>query len=386
MTPRPRSEVHVDLDAVRHNLRLARQLTGGAEIMAVVKADGYGHGAARIARTAVDSGAACLGVAFTEEGLRLRESVRHAPVVVLTDPLPGEEYEAVAGGLTLTVSTEDAVARVAAAAERTGREAAVHLKVDTGLHRLGAPAEDAGRLAALARGRGLAVDGAWTHFAVADDPRDPFVDTQLERFHRALDDLHAHRVHPRYRHTAGSAAAMAQPSARLDLVRLGALLYGLRPGPAIPHMDGFRPALSWHGTVVAVRRTGRGERVGYGLKYRLDADTTLAVVAAGFADGLPRLMGNRGQVLIGGRRRRIAGAVSMGHTVVDCGDDPVAVGDRAVLIGADQDAEISVEEFAQWSGSSVYEVVTRISPSAPREYHDDGAQGRAEEGSEEDSR
>ncbi|MFW6721408.1 alanine racemase [Streptomyces sp. MAR4 CNY-716] len=377
---RPRCEVHVDLDAIRHNVCLARELVGGAEVMAVVKADGYGHGAAPVARAALAAGATCLGVAYLEEGRRLRESVPHAPVVVLTDPLPGEEDDAVAHALTVTVSTADTVRRVAAAAHRADRQATVHLKIDTGLHRLGAPARDAGRLAVLAREHGLAVEGVWTHFALADDPRDPFVDTQLDRFHRAVDELRALGVRPRYRHAAGSAATAARPAARLDLVRLGALLYGIRPGPAVPHLDGLRPALAWYGTVVAVRRADRGERLGYGLKYRLDADTTLAVVGAGFADGLPRLLGNRGHLLVGGRRRRIAGAVGMSHTVVDCGDDDVAVGDRVVLLGADGDAEVGAEEYAGWSGSSVYEAVTRISPWCPRVYRGGGADGSGAEG------
>ncbi|MEV0222601.1 alanine racemase [Streptomyces sp. NPDC050704] len=364
----PRLRVDVDLDAVRDNVRRAGELVGEAEVMAVVKADGYGHGAHRIARTALDSGAACLGVAFVEEGLRLRESIRDEPVVVLTDPLPGEEPDAVAHGLTPTVSGEDSVRRVAAAADRLGRDTAVHLKIDTGLHRLGADPDEAGRVAALAVELGLRVEGVWTHFATADDPHSSFADTQLDRFHRALDDLRALGVRPRYRHAAGSAAAMARPAARLDLVRLGAVLYGIRPGPAVPHLDGFRPALSWRSTVVAIRRADKGERVGYGLKYRLETATTLAVVPVGFADGLPRLLGNRGQVIVGGGRRRIAGAVAMSHVVIDCADDPVAVGDEVVLLGAGQGTEISAEEFAQWSGSSVYETVTRISSTVPRRY------------------
>jgi alanine racemase len=255
---------------------------------------------------------------------------------------------------------------VAAAARALSRRAEVHLKIDTGLHRLGTPPGEAADLARRVTKAGLRLGGVWTHLATADDPHGGFVEVQLGAFAKAVQEVEAAGGPVPCRHVANSAAALAVPGSRLDLVRVGALLYGIRPAAGAPGADRFRPVLTWRSSVATARAFGGGECVSYGRKYRLDGETTIAVVPVGFGDGLPRLLGNRGHVLIGGRRRRIAGAVGMSHIMVDCGDDPVGPGEPVVIIGRQGAEEIGAEEIAQWSGSSAYEVLTRISRSVPR--------------------
>lgn len=379
--PHPvRSAVHVDLDAIRDNVAAAGSIMGPSQVMAVVKSDGYGHGAGEVAGAALASGASAVGVAFVEEGVRLRAAVPEAPIVVFTEPFAGEEAEALWNRLTLSISSAAGAGRIAAAAERLGRPASVHLKIDTGLHRLGVASHEVPEVIGHARGLGLRIEALWTHFATADQPADPHLSLQLDRFLSAATAVPlAANAAPPVKHAANSAAALTEPRSRLDMVRLGAVLYGIRPGTSVPGLEKFRPALTWRSSVIAVRSEQRGERVGYGLRYRLDADSTIAVVPVGYGDGLPRALSNRGEVIVAGRRRRIAGAVGMSHTLVDCQQDPVRAGDPVFLLGRTDagdgsgcDVEISTEEFAQWSGSSVYEVVTRISPGTPRYYQSRG--------------
>ncbi|MFI9452000.1 alanine racemase [Amycolatopsis sp. NPDC052450] len=365
-SPPPRSAVDVDLGAITSNLAAAKELVSGADVMAVVKCDAYGHGAAEVSQALDSAGVACFGVAFLEEALPLRAVVPETPILVFTEPAPGEEVAAIEAGLTPTIASSDGVARLAAAARSTPLD--VHLKIDTGLHRLGVAPEYAVEMALRAESSGLRVTGVWTHFATADDPGDPQLGVQRELFAATVERLRAAGVEPRQVHAANSSAALGDAGTHFTMVRLGAVLYGLRPGSSVPGLAGFRPAMSWRSSVVATQRVGEGERVGYGLRYRLETDSTLAVVPVGFGDGLPRLAGNRGRVIVHGDRRPIAGAVGMSHVIVDCGDTTVRVGDEVILLGRDGDTEITAEEIAQWSGTSVYEAVTRIAPGLSRRY------------------
>jgi alanine racemase len=356
----------VDLGAIRHNVRVLKPER--AEFLAVVKANGYGHGAEQVSRAALDAGATWLGVALVEEGIRLRDAGLHAPVLVLTQFPPGSEKEALAAGLTPTVYTEDGLARLAEAAGAVGGPIGVHVKLDTGMHRVGLPPERTlGFVRAVAEA-GLELEGLWTHFAISEDLDDPFTEIQLRRFLDEADRLKAAGIRPRYLHTANSGGAIARPATHLDLVRVGLGMYGLVPGPALVGMADLRPAMSWRSAVAMVKRVPAGEGVSYGLRYRLDRESTIATVPVGYADGFSRVLGDAAVVLIRGRRYPVAGTVTMDQLMVDCGDEPVEAGDEVVLIGRQDGQEIPAEELAAWMGTVNYEIVCMVSERVPREY------------------
>jgi alanine racemase len=358
--------VVVDLDAIRHNVRTV--LPGRAELMAVVKAGGYGHGAEPVARAAVEAGATWLGVALVEEGVRLRDAGLTAPVLVLTEFPPGSEKEALAAGLTPTVYTDEGVARLTEAASAMGGPVGVHVKVDTGMHRVGVAGEKALGLVRRVLEAGLELEGFWTHFATSEDLEDPATDVQLRRFLDAVDQLKAAGIRPRLLHAANSAAVLARPATHLDLVRVGLAMYGLLPGPQLAGSTELRPALSWRTSVTLAKRVAAGEGISYGLRYRPDRESTIATVPVGYADGYSRLLGGRAEVLIRGQRHPVAGTVTMDQLMVDCGDDPVVAGDDVVLLGRQGDQEITAEEIAGWMGTVNYEIVCMVSERVPREY------------------
>jgi alanine racemase len=357
----------VDLDAIRHNVKAIRPPR--AEFMAVVKADGYGHGAEPVGRAAVEAGAAWLGVALVEEGVRLRDAGLTAPVLVLTEFPPGSEKEALAVGLTPTLYTSEGVARVAEAASAMGGPIGAHVKVDTGMHRVGVPVADALVFVRSVLDAGLELEGFWTHFAKSEDLDDPFTEIQLRRFLDAADQLKAAGMRPRYLHAANSAAALGRPASHLDLVRVGLATYGLVPSPGIMVDADLRPAMSWRTAVTLVKRVAAGEAISYGLHYRLERESSIATVPVGYADGYRRRLGEGGaHVLIRGRRYPVAGAITMDQLMVDCGDDPVEAGDEVVLMGAQGDERITAEDLAGWMGTISYEVVCMVTERVPREY------------------
>jgi alanine racemase len=356
----------VDLEAIRHNVRALKP--AGSELMAVVKANGYGHGDVEVARSALEAGAAWLGVALVEEGLRLRDAGIDAPILVLTEFPPDSHKDALAAGLTAALYTEDGLAALAEAAEALGRPGRVHLKVDTGMHRVGVSPEAAPALAAEALERGLEVEGVWTHLARSEELDASTTARQVQAFRDVLDEIQGVGIRPRYRHVANSGATMGWPETHLDLVRVGIALYGILPGPQLEGRVELRPAMSLTSRVSHVRRLGRGEAVSYGHHYRLDRDATIATVPVGYADGYPRLLSNRGRVLIGGKRYPVAGTVTMDQVLVDCEDNPVHVGDEVVLFGPQDGEEIRAEEVADWIGTIGYEVVCAVGARVPREY------------------
>jgi alanine racemase len=365
----------VDLDAIRHNVALLRPGVAsrpaeipGAKVMAVVKANGYGHGAVPVARAALEAGAEWLGVALVEEGIGLRDAGIEARVLVLTEFPPGSEKEALKAGLTPTLYTEDGLHRLAEAAGAVGRNVPVHLKIDTGMHRVGLDPALAESFSANLIESGLDLEGIWTHFAAADERWEPFTMVQLDRFYQALGKLHAAGVSWRIVHAANSAATMAQ-LAPFDLVRVGIAMYGLCPGPDLAgESAALRPALSWRSAVSMVKRVPAGEGISYGLRYAPTRDSTIATVPVGYADGYSRSLSNKGEVLIRGRRYRVAGTVTMDQIMVDCGDDPIEAGDEVVLIGRQGEAEVTADELADRIGTINYEVVCGISERVPREY------------------
>jgi alanine racemase len=361
----------VDLGAVAHNVQLLSDLVAPARLCAVVKADGYGHGAVSVARAAIESGARALAVALIEEGVILRDAGIEEPVLVLSEP-PQEEFELAASfGLTPTVYTPAGVDAAARAAAASGHTMPVHLKVDTGMHRVGAsPADAVALAAAVAACQDLTLEGVYTHCAVADEPDHPFTSEQLRRFDMVLTDLDRAGLRPRLVHAANSAAAVTRPESRFDLVRVGIAVYGLAPSPALAGAADLRPALSLKARVSMVKRVETGEGISYGHRYVFERDSVVATVPIGYADGVPRRLSEcGGAVLVGGRRRRIAGVVTMDQLTVDCGDDTgVAPGDEVVLIGCQGGESISADDWASCLGTINYEIVCGIGARVPRRY------------------
>ena len=357
----------VDLDAIGHNVRVLKP--SSAELMAVVKADGYGHGAVQVATAALGAGATWLGVSLVEEGIVLREAEIEAAILVLTEFPSGSEKDALAAGLTPTLYTEHALGRLADAAQSLGdAQIGVHLKLDTGMHRVGIDPANAVSFAGRIDDSGLRVDGVWTHFAKAEDLDDPSARRQLALFTETLDALEAAGIQVRYRHCANSAATISMPESHLDLVRVGVALYGVSPDPSLIGRAPLRPAMSLRSQVAMAKRVAAGESVSYGLQYRLEKDATIATVPIGYADGYTRALTDRGRVLIRGKRYPIAGTVTMDQLTVDCGDDDVKAGDEVVLFGRQGNEEITVDEVASWYGTIGYEVVCAVSKRVPREY------------------
>ena len=355
--------VRVDLAAIRHNASLLTPQ--GVRLMAVVKADAYGHGDVAVARAALEGGATWLGVALVEEGIGLRAAGIDAPILVLSEVPPGSEAEALEAGLTPTLYSAGGLERLAAAAPAG---TAVHVKVDTGMHRVGVfPPEAAPTFAGEVARAGLRLEGLWTHFARSEEDEATTRD-QLALFRRVVDDVKAAGHVPDLLHAANSGATILHPDSHLDLVRPGIALLGIPPGPGVGASLGLRPALSWHSAVSFARRLPAGEALSYGHRYRLERDANVATVPVGYEDGYARVLSSKADVLIRGRRHRVAGTVTMDQILVDCGDDDVTAGDEVVLIGEQGDERITAEELAGIIGTIGYEVVTIISERVPREY------------------
>lgn len=364
--------VEVDLDAIRHNTALLAARAAPAGLVAVVKADGYGHGAVAVALAALEAGATWLGVALVEEGIELREAGIDAPVLLLAEPPPTAAEAVVAASLTPVVHTRRFIAALAKATADAGavESLPVHLKVDTGMHRVGCAPQEALDLARAARRhQELRLEGLLTHFAVADEPANAYTAEQLGRFEAVRAELAQAGIRPPVVHAANSAGLLTQPRSRYDLVRCGIAIYGIPPAPALAGLLPLRPVLSLRARASFVRRLAAGERLSYGLRYRLRAPSTVATVPLGYADGVPRRLGEvGGEVLAGGRRRPIAGTVTMDQLLVDLGADDFEAGDEVVLIGRQGDEEITAAEWAERLGTIPYEVCCAIGVRVPRRY------------------
>ncbi|RCV51454.1 alanine racemase [Marinitenerispora sediminis] len=367
----PTAEALVDLGAVRTNIEVLRDRARNADVMGVVKADGYGHGMVPVARAMVAAGAAWLGTALVEEALQLRRAGIRTPTLAWIIP-PGTPLgEAVASDIDLGVSTRWGLDEIAAAARAAGRPARVHLKADTGLSRGGVtPGEwsDVVEAAARAEAAGLLrVTGVFSHFARADEPGHPSIAAQLTAFHDALALAEKAGLRPEVRHMANSAATLTLPDAHFDLVRPGIAGYGLTPIPDLAG-TGLRPAMTLRAPLTVVKRVPAGTGVSYGHRYVTDRPTTLAVVPLGYADGVPRAATNVGPVFVAGRRRRIAGTVCMDQFVVDIGDDEARAGEPAVLFGAGDGGEPTAQDWAEALDTISYEIVCRVGQRVPRRY------------------
>ncbi|WP_353807357.1 alanine racemase [Agromyces sp. SYSU T00194] len=369
----PFREAVVDLDAIRGNVARIAAAAAPAGVMAVVKADAYGHGALPVARAALEGGARMLGVADVQEALALRAAGLSAPILAwLHDP--GLDFgPALEAQVSIGVSSARQLEQVAGAVERGAPAASVHLKIDTGLSRNGVEPVRWGAVVARARELELAgvlrVDGVFSHLANASDADD---DAQLAAFRAAVEAAEAAGLHPAMRHLASTAAALRRPDARFDLVRVGIGMYGLTPyGDGTTGADlGLVPAMTLRGRIAAVRRVPAGAGASYDLTWRAGAPTTLALVPLGYADGVPRHASGRASVLLGGAVRPVVGRVAMDQFLVDAGDAEVAVGDEVVLFGAAATGAPTADDWADAAGTIGYEIVTRIGPRVPRTHRE----------------
>jgi alanine racemase len=365
------AQARVDLGAITGNVAALREHVAPSAVMAVVKANGYGHGAVAAARAALRGGAGWLGVVHVAEALQLRAAGLDSPVLCLMAIPEHAHGDAIRAGVDLSAGSRDMVRCLAGAAARVGRPARVHLKADTGLSRGGATPADWPSVvdAALeAQAAGLiSVVGLWSHFASADEPGNPSVGMQLAAFGEAVTLAEKAGAAPEVRHIANTAAAIEVPQARYDLVRIGGGIFGLStlPGGAPPWL---RPAMTLRARLAMVKRVPAGTGVSYGHRYVTSRETTLGLVPLGYADGVPRSARGLPLVFARGRRWPIAGTVCMDQFVVDFGDEPVAVGDEVVLFGPGDGGEPTAQEWGDALGTISYEIATGIGARVPRSY------------------
>ena len=368
----PQAEAVIDLDAYRANLRLLGDQAPTAALLAVVKANGYGHGMAQCARAAREADAAWLGVATVDEALELRSHGDTGPVLCWLNA-PGADYTAaIEANIEITASSADQLREIASASVGQPQPARVQLKVDTGLSRNGARGHQWVELveaaaAEQAAGRILHT-GTWSHFACADQPDHPGNDAQEAAFMDALDALGAAGLEPGMRHLANSAAAIARPSSHLDLIRVGIASYGLPPSATMHVGLPLQPVMTLRGRLAAVKRVPAGSGVSYGWTYTTERETTLGLVPLGYGEGIPRHASGRLPAAHGGRRVPLVGTVAMDQVVVDLGDAPALAGDIVTLFGPGDDGEPTAEDWAAAADTIGYEVVTRIGGRVRRTY------------------
>jgi len=367
-----RARAEIDLAALRANVRELRARTAGAHLMAVVKADAYGHGAVPCARAALEAGATWLGTATPQEALALRAAGLDARVMCWLWTPGGPWREAIEADIDVSVSGMWALREVVAAATEAGRPARIQLKADTGLGRNGCQPADWPELVAAARAAEeagtLRVTGLWSHFACADEPGHPSIASQLNVFRDMIGYAEKEGIDPEVRHIANSPAALTLPETHFDLVRTGIAMYGISPSPELgtPADFGLRPVMTLAASVALVKQVPSGHGISYGHHYTTPHETTLGLVPIGYADGIPRHASGRAPVLVGGRWRRVAGRVAMDQFVVDLDGDEVELGEDALLFGPGDRGEPTAEDWAQAADTIAYEIVTRIGARVPR--------------------
>lgn len=364
----PQAEAVIDLDAYRNNLASLAACAPGAELMAVVKANAYGHGIAECSRAAREAGADWLGVTTLEEARTLRE-LGDTGKVLCWLASPGADFAgAIAHDIELTASSAGQLEEILSA----GARPRVQLKVDTGLSRNGAFGEQWDALldaAAAARASGRAeITGVWSHFACADEPKHPANDAQEAVFREALAAMESVGLETGLRHLSNSAATLTRPSAHFDLVRVGIASYGINPDPALEHDTVLTPVMTLQGRLAAVKRVPAGAGVSYGHTYYTERETTLGLVPMGYAEGIARTASNKAEAQFAGNRVPVAGVVCMDQFVLDLGDIPAEVGDIATLFGTGSNGEPTAADWAEAAGTIAYEVVTRLGGRIERTY------------------
>ena len=375
-----RAAAVIDLSAIRSNLARVRELAGNASVMAVVKADAYGHGMGPIARTARREGVPWLGVALPSEALALRAMGDEGRILAwLWSPGDPAIPACVRADVDLSVSTVWALEEVVDAGRRVGRRARVQIKVDTGLSRNGATPDQLPALldaaAAAMRAGQIEVEAIWSHLADGDTPDSPSVPRQLERYLEALELGESRGIRPRLRHLSNSGGLWAHPDCRFDLVRTGIAMYGLTPAPVLGNSAdlGLTPAMSLVARLAHVKGVEAGTSVSYGGTWTAEDETALGLVPVGYADGIPRAAGNRVSVSVGGDLRPIVGRVAMDQFVIDLGAHELPhVGDDVFVFGSGRHGEWTADEWAAALDTLGYEIVTRIGPRVQREYVEEG--------------
>jgi len=370
MTVKYLTWAEIDLSAIRYNVRAIKKQLGGAGVMAVVKANAYGHGALPVAKAALAAGADWLAVNRVAEGIALRQAGISARILVLGYCLPALAADVVRHGLTPAVTTPETAAALQKAARRQNRPFPIHIKIDTGMGRLGLlPHEVVAFAQAVQKMPALRIEGLFSHFAAADEADTTFSYEQHRGFVRVLEDMSRAGVTVAVRHFANSAAAMRWPEVRYEMVRLGIAMYGLRPSAAVEWPVALRPAMTLKTRVARLRTLPAGASVGYGRTYIASGPAPIALAPVGYGDGYPRLCSNRGAMLVQGRRAPIAGRVSMDQTSLDVsGIEGVRQDDEVVVFGRQGEAEISADEVAAWAETINYEVVTALAARVPRVY------------------
>ncbi|MGD6753900.1 alanine racemase [Streptomyces sp. BH105] len=378
-----RARAEIDLAALKANVRTLRAHAPGAAFMAVVKADAYGHGMLPVARAAKEAGAEWLGAATAEEALELRAAGLPGRIMCWLWVPGGPWREGIEADLDMSVSGMWALREVVDAARATGRIARIQLKADTGLGRNGCLPGDWPELVSEAlkaqRAGFVNVTGLWSHFACADEPGHPSIAAQLTAFREMVAHAEGAGVTPEVRHIANSPGTLTLPETHFDLVRPGIAMYGISPSPEVgaPADFGLRPVMTLKANLALVKHAPGGLGVSYGHHYVTPGETTLGLVPLGYADGIPRHASGTAPVLIGGKRRTIAGRVAMDQFVVDLGGDEPAAGDEAVLFGPGDGGEPTAQDWAVAAGTIAYEIVTRIGSRVPRVYVDEAGATRA---------
>lgn len=347
------------------NLRTLRAHTRQNDVLAVIKANAYGHGLAEIAR-ALAGKVTYFGVATLREALELKEHFSQTPVFLFGHLFPHEIPAALLGGITLSVSSFEKAAEISLLSESLGRKTPVHIKIDTGMGRMGVPLREAaaiiGKMAAL---RGILMDGIYTHFPAAEK-EDAFRETQVREFGLLLQELEKKNIVFRFRHLSNSAAALTLETPIINMIRPGLTLYGIYPDPLLRTKASFKPVLALKSRIVLVKKIRAGESVGYGREFVAKTSTTVAVLPFGYSHGYPYAAWKRASVLHAGKRFRLAGKVSMDYLAVDLGNTEAREGDVVTLIGEDGAERVTAEDLADWAGTIPYEIVTRLSAHLPR--------------------
>lgn len=362
----------IDHEALRWNLQQIRKKVGDrVKILSMVKANAYGHGAVAVARTLAAAGSDAFGVATLEEGVELRRGGIAAPILVLAGAYDDQLGDFLTHALTPVVHDVAALKRLETAAKRHDTQLEVHFKIDTGMGRLGFPAAEVDHwLPEVERLTALKVAGAFSHFSHAESVDGVYTQTQLVNFEAVLERLRARHIVPPLVHFANSAATITLPSAYYDMVRPGIMLYGVYPAPAMASQITLKPVLAWKTRILQLKKVPAGTPVSYGQTFTTRRKSLIATLPLGYADGYPRLLSNRGEVLVGGQRAPVAGRVCMDLTMVDVTDiRNVKQGDEVVLLGRQGNAEISAEEIAAWASTISYEILTSISARVPRVHH-----------------
>jgi alanine racemase len=364
----------VDLDALRWNVRQVRALSGAARIMASVKANAYGHGLVDTSRALVRFGVDELGVAFLEEGIALRRAGITAPILVLGGIIGNQISHFLEYDLQLTASSLYKMRQIEDAAAAAGARAQVHVKIDTGMGRIGVRPESAPALFDAVLGSAHCdLRGVFSHFASSHDADPSFTERQLEVFLKTLEFFPARGAPMPLRHIANSGAVLQHPASILDMVRPGIMLYGVYPGPRVRKTAELQPVMTFRTRVVYFKAVARGTPIGYDHSWEAPRDTRIVTLPVGYGDGYPRALSNRGAVLLHGARYPIAGMISMDQTMVDIGGDSAWNGDDAVLFGRQGEARLTIEEIAEHAGTIPYEILTGINTRVPRKYHEAAA-------------